>query len=286
MKLRVAISSACVAAMSCAQIAGVEDGELGSGGTVSGGIGGADASVTGGSAGATTGGAAGSGGAGGSTDAATGYAAVVLADGPVAYYRLGEATTPAAFDSSGNGHDGTYKDVIVGEPGAIANDPDTAVRFKGSNFGGVEVSDVFDFDGKKPFSVELWVKSEVTDSSLMGKSERPEAGAFMGWFLYHDAATTTLRRAGTNVEGPPLIQGAWTYVVATYDGVTSAVYLDGELAAQKTTNSTLPDLTAPLLIGRIDNWKRFAGVLDEVAIYDKNLPPARIKAHYQAGIGQ
>src|SRR5262245_36147450 len=47
------------------------------------------------------------------------YAQAVLADKPIAYYRLGESTTPAALDDSGNGHDGIYKAVEVGSKGAI-----------------------------------------------------------------------------------------------------------------------------------------------------------------------
>jgi hypothetical protein len=39
---------------------------------------------------------------------------------------------PTAFDSSGNGNSGThYGDPSFGQPGAINNDPDTAVGFNG-----------------------------------------------------------------------------------------------------------------------------------------------------------
>ncbi len=33
-----------------------------------------------------------------------------------------------------------------------------------------------------------------------------------------------------------------------------------------------------------EQWKDFEGVIDEVAIYDYALPPARIAAHYAAGV--
>src|SRR5262250_3258382 len=36
------------------------------------------------------------------------YSSVVLAKGPVGYWRLGEASGPTASDASGNGYDGTY----------------------------------------------------------------------------------------------------------------------------------------------------------------------------------
>jgi hypothetical protein len=199
---------------------------------------------------------------------------------------LGEDVTPTAFDASGNGHDGVYKDVVLSEPGAIAGDSDTAVRIKGTYTGGVDIGVVFGFEDHAPFTLELWVKPEVSDSCFISKGEKPEGGTYQGWFIYHSAVNTTLRRAGTNTEAPPIEQGKWTHVVATHDGVNSAVYINGELGAQKTDSASLPTLGATMRVGRMNDWKPFAGVLDEVAIYDKNLPPARIKAHYLAGIGQ
>jgi hypothetical protein len=255
---RLLILLTALGATSCAQLAGVEDGEL----------------------------VKGPGSGSGGTSSTSGYSQAVLSDGPLAYWRLGEDVTPTAFDATGHGHDGIYKDVVVSEPGAIVGDSDTAVRIKGTYTGGVDVGDKFGFEDHAPFTVELWVKAEVTDSCFFSKGFRPEGGSFLGWFLYHDSATTTLRRAGSNMEAPPLEQGKWMHVVAGHDGVSSFVYINGELGAQKTDNGVVPDLDAPLRIGRMDNWKPFVGVLDEVAIYDKVLPPARIKAHYQAGLGQ
>jgi hypothetical protein len=62
------------------------------------------------------------------------YASTVLADHPLGYWRLGESSGTTAFDSSGNGHNGTYVGgVTLGVPGLIGNgDPDTAASFSGS----------------------------------------------------------------------------------------------------------------------------------------------------------
>lgn len=67
-----------------------------------------------------------------STRASNTYSSVVLGKGPVGYWRLGEAAGPTAVDSSGFGYDGTYKgSPTLGEPGAIVNDPDTAIGCNG-----------------------------------------------------------------------------------------------------------------------------------------------------------
>src|SRR5438128_6400185 len=66
--------------------------------------------------------------------AGVGYSAVILADNPLGYWRLGESDpSQPAKDASGNGNDGTYNlGVTVGQPGAISRDSDTAVQFDGS----------------------------------------------------------------------------------------------------------------------------------------------------------
>src|SRR2546422_11078822 len=72
-------------------------------------------------------------GCGGASTAATttpppSYRASVLADHPVAYWRLDEETGTGLVDASGNGNDGTYAGAVsLGQPGALASDGDTAV---------------------------------------------------------------------------------------------------------------------------------------------------------------
>jgi hypothetical protein len=59
----------------------------------------------------------------------TGYPAAVIADNPVAYWRLGDASGPTALDSW-NTHDGTYNgNETFGRPGALLRDSNSSVRF-------------------------------------------------------------------------------------------------------------------------------------------------------------
>src|SRR3989442_12331717 len=58
------------------------------------------------------------------------YRASVLADHPVAYWRLDEETGTVMVDASGNGNDGAYAGAVtLGQPGALASDGGTAGRF-------------------------------------------------------------------------------------------------------------------------------------------------------------
>ena len=41
----------------------------------------------------------------------------------------------------------------------------------------------------------------------------------------------------------------------------------------------------PFTIGQVGGWGDFVGYIDEVAVYDKALDEARVKAHYDAAQG-
>jgi hypothetical protein len=106
----------------------------------------------------------GDGGDGGSTSLATGgggsspsYVALVTEDAPVFYLRLGDAELSVAVAEVGSDGDyvGEPGELELGEVGAIAGDPDTAVLFHG---GGVDMGDVYDPSGNKPFTCQAWVK--------------------------------------------------------------------------------------------------------------------------------
>jgi hypothetical protein len=76
------------------------------------------------------------------------------------------------------------------------------------------------------------------------------------------------------------------HCVATFDGLTLVLFIDGERKASQVATRGLVPTSAPLLLGQVPSWGTFVGVLDEVAIYDKPLPPARILLHYQIGAGK
>ena len=76
----------------------------------------------------------------------------------------------------------------------------------------------------------------------------------------------------------------WHYVVATDDGATVKIYLDGVLKESTSTTLHLTANTNPLNFGRASsNQYFFNGWLDEVAIYPTALSATRIQAHYNQG---
>jgi hypothetical protein len=315
MSVRVAL--ALVSLLSgCQMLAGVEEGELApsagssgggstaagaaagrSGGAGSPGAGGtAGLAASGGTAGlAASGGAAGaSGGAAGGTAGGTaggpgnGYADVVLADSPIGYYRFNEKTTPDCLDSSGQANHGTYfGNVTLERPGALAGEPDTAIHVQDG--ARAEMGDVFDFVGRQPFSIEVWLFPEsIAGNGILGKSSYTTSEGYRGiFFAFGPGGDLRFIWATSNtsntVSGPNLPLDRFSHVVGTFDGVTLRLYVDAQLVQTREPGGDLENNAEPFQIGRATNWGRFGGVIDELAIYDYALPHSRIDTHYRAG---
>ena len=224
------------------------------------------------------------------------YASTVMADSPVAYWRLGEASGSSAADSSGNGNGGSYSGgVTLGAP-ALINDPNTAASFDG-NDDRMYFSDSASLSPTAAISLEAWVRPNAVPTA---------AGS--GWHLISKWNTAllyiqggvnpkfvfTLYNSGTSSYGPNLastttVAAATTYhVVGTYDGTTMRIYVNGALEGAAARSGLVNDSSfGGVLAG--GGWgilpsAAFQGRLDEIAIYGTALSTARVQAHYSRGV--
>jgi hypothetical protein len=227
----------------------------------------------------------------GRPDAALSYAEEVLADAPLAYLRFGEPGGKATIDERGT-HGGALEGAAtLGVPGALRNDPDTALGVDG---GAVSLGDVFAFPDRAPFSIELWANPALLDEQYRNFYSKVETidGLRSGHFLWTRESGTAFERnayfgAGggqDTVPGALTPIGAWSHVVATYDGSAIKTYFNGNLIAIRPSAAALPATTAPFLVGRHGSTASgsFVGSIDELAIYDRALPAERVLAHYRA----
>ncbi|MGH2912007.1 MAG: hypothetical protein ACRDJ3_05980 [Solirubrobacteraceae bacterium] len=92
------------------------------------------------------------------------YAKAVLADAPIAYYRLDESSGSTLCDSSISATNGTYKasSVSLGSSGVLLNSPDTAVQ--GSGGGGIGDSGP-GVSGNHSFTLEGWLRGTGNDQT-------------------------------------------------------------------------------------------------------------------------
>jgi hypothetical protein len=215
------------------------------------------------------------------------YRSVVLEDAPLGYYRLGDRTGGAARDETGRANGAYGATCALGAGGALREDTDTAVGFDNC---AVVLGQHYDFGARSPFSVEAWVNASVVDGAYRTIAAKESFGAPRhGWSMWsHDRSFGFERfRNGSGVyaEGKPLAVGKFTHAVATYDGSTLRMYLDGVQVAGEPDEEPFDPAAQEALIGASnpDGTDGFRGVLDEIAFYDKALTADRIRVHFDAG---
>jgi hypothetical protein len=261
-----------------------------------------DASAAGAGDGGTSGGGGDAGGVdgGGGTDGGgTGpvvYRAAVLADGASAYWRLGERSGTQAGDEGSRHLVGTYQaGCVLGAPGALAGDPDTAVTFDGGSCW-VDLGSIatVDFPGVATFSVEAWIKPSVHDALYHHVfSAESFSTSRQGYaLLLEEPNGLSFERfvSGSNAKAWVATNpssGVFTYVVGTFDGSALKLYVDGKEVASAPDARSAPPQAGTAFIGVSGaGTYQFAGDLDEVAVYPKALAADRISAHYAIGSGK
>lgn len=223
----------------------------------------------------------------GALSPADAYALAVLADRPSMYLRFDEPSGTRAADVTG-AHDGTcIGPVGRGVDGAFAGSK--AVRFSGAQ-AGVDVGSIFAFEGRKPFTLEAWVKPSANDKNfryVLGH-ESAGVGGRENYAIYvYDGVVQFERYVAGVGAGPsapvPSPMSAYHHLVVTYDGDLSQLYVNGVAAGAFADAKSAALKPTSFFIGcgaQIDTFN-FAGDIDDVAVYETALPASRIAAHYQ-----
>lgn len=221
------------------------------------------------------------------------YPGAVLADRPAAYWRLNETNGPNALDTWSS-HDGALMGrVLLSRPGAMPNDADTAAGFNALTPGYVEVPFAPELNAPA-FTVECWARvtgGQGTYRSVVSSRSVSPLGGYMlyaggdnRWQFFTGPAAGDLS-AWQVTWGPPIADGQWTHLAATFDGALQTFYVDGALVARQALRVT-PNGSRPLRLGAGATEGAgdfyFTGEVDEVAVYDRALTPARIQAHFAA----
>jgi hypothetical protein len=252
------------------------------------------------------------------------YAGVVMADNPLAYWRLGEEGGKIAVDQVGldAGHPagnnpGSYQEfgplppatdsapapgtLTHFAPGLLPNDPGRSVDFDG---GYMEVL----HDGALnpgQFSLEAWVHPAWAEGDpdyriiIASYVFGPPA---LGFDLAKNTDDHFEIAVGTGAGGWQTLVGDTSFqkgkdetyhLVATYDGATLKLYEDGVLSNQMPVSgyapagSTLIDVgvSGPTLRAPAPNsLYPFKGRIQEVAIYDHVLDENAVQTHYLAAL--
>ena len=232
-------------------------------------------------------------GDGGAVADGSAYRAAVLADSPIAYWRLGEKSGPILHDETA-ANDGSYSSTAAyAQAGALAGDPDTAVGCDETAPIASVPGDPFNFAGKSPLSIELWLKPTTTfDSNPYFIFSRETGGTGPtreGYDAFISADGLKFERItpGGNFEivGIGSVpENVYSHFVYMFDGTTAHLYFNGSEVDSGAFTSSLPTITASLVLG-YGGGSGFTGSLDEIAFYAHALTAARVLEHFRVGSG-
>ena len=221
------------------------------------------------------------------------YYNAVLASAPAAYYRLDDSSSTAS-DSSANHLNGTIgAGVARGAAGLVSSSTDAAMSFPGtqSASGAVVIAPNALLQPQSQVSIELFLRFSKTPANFSVPVSYGSDATNAPYDLYFAqsgkiAAQLTLSTGLAVVTSGVLKTNTTYYVVATFDGKTARLYINGVLVSSTTKSGTVKgyDTKHGLAIGDDDGFSDpgYAGSVDEVAIYTKALAAADITAHYAA----
>jgi hypothetical protein len=225
----------------------------------------------------------------------TGYANMVLSDGPSLYWRE-LAGGGLLVDVSPKHNDGN----AVGCAQPAESGKGSIIHLCG---GYLQAGDIFDFADEAPFTFEAWIKPESVQLSqfarIVGK-ENPAPGPRQGWDVIvvgwgQDAGTPALlferwglvdgsaSSSSVNVADPAIPSNSFSHVAVTYDGTTCRIYLNGVSALENSSGESIVDTTGAFRVGSGPFSQSLRGDIDEIAVYEKALPAGRVAAHYDLG---
>jgi len=204
-----------------------------------------------------------------------------------AYWKFDDGSGSTAFDSSGNGNDGT----LVGDPQWVAGKFGGALEFNGDDY--VDCGNGDSLQIQDEITIAFWCKVDAfsnTWEAFLAKGDnsyRSSRSGGTGNATHMGASGTTVGGGNGYFDGTILVTGGqWHHYAATYDGSDGKIYIDGVLDVTSPGTGQINQSTYNLWIGENQQATgRFLhGLMDEVRIYSRALTDNEI-LEVMAGAG-
>jgi len=190
----------------------------------------------------------------------------------LAQWKLDEGSGTIAADATGNGHDGT----LEGNPEWVVGYYGGALQFAGSPDRVVVPYDPR-LNPEEALTVSVWANVEPDSSGYRSPITSRDDYPQRGYIIYAASDGTWQFWIGvgsgwSNAAGPPIQEGEWTHVAATYAPGEQKLYINGELAGEAAGTISLNEQQyLSIGAGRTDMPQGdyfFAGIVDDVRVYD------------------
>lgn len=206
---------------------------------------------------------------------------IIVAKQPILALPFDEGSGATAYDKSGNGRNGSIYGAswVNGKLGK-------ALQFNGTSD---YVETANNFPVLTNISICVWVKLEAQLGSYASLGCCDDNWGVQGGFIlmwnYPTADKWQFRVYNPNHTGAsPAVNvpnGAWHFLVATYDGSTLRIYLDGTESGSGTAFAYgMPSFTSKFRIGKLFSIYFTKGIIDEYMIFDKALTASEIMQLY------
>jgi len=217
------------------------------------------------------------------------YYDAVMADHPVAYWRLGDRAEVAKDELAA--HDALFSGGFTeGQTGALVASSNSATAFDGAT-GEAQTTHAISFPNQQPFTVEIWVDETTQiyehyltcEPRVLGMPQDGYALLQSGSGVMFERIPNPGQYDQTDTAVIPV--DTWTHLAGVYDGTTITLYIDG--IAHQTAPAPEPadDFDSPVFLGAHVEGAYFAGSLDEAAVYDSALTEAQLANHYKIATG-
>ena len=188
---------------------------------------------------------------------------------------------------SGNGNTGT---LAGGAAWSISGRFGKAVSFDGVN-DLVSVADAATLDLTTGMTIEAWVNPATLSGWRTVALKAVPGGLSYALYAHDDAPRPagTINTGGSDVSAlgtSALPVSAWTHLAVTFDGGTLRLYVNGVQVGTQAVSGTLRTSADALTIGGNTVWAEwFAGLIDEVRIYNRALTQGEIQAGMSQTLG-
>lgn len=171
--------------------------------------------------------------------------------------------------------------VDIGNIKLVTGMIDSAAEFDGDAV--LELADQIDFERTDAFTYAAWVKPSNSPACVISKMDDANSTRGIDLVIRKGRAIVHLIHKWNGnaiqvVAQTPIRSGQWQHICVTYDGSSQAagvrIYFDGEQQPTESRNDSLTETIRtdqPLRIGRRSTSAALMGMIDEVAIYDREL---------------
>jgi hypothetical protein len=206
--------------------------------------------------------------------------------GLVAAWGFNEGAGMSVADASGKGHVGTVSSTSWSTSGKFGG----ALSFNGSS-SWVTVADANDLDLSSALTLEAWVRPSVLGSGWRTVVFKERSGGMVYSLYANQSAGRPVGQVWLGAEqnavgSAGLALNAWSHLASTYDGSMLRLYVNGVLVSSSAVSGSMAASSGVLRIGGNGVWPEwFAGLIDEVRVYNRALSASEIQTDMSTAVG-